>query len=225
VVITLALAGCATTSERYRLGSPERLADGKFRLVEHIHSGLLRKQWVEVSTEADGVLALSGPVAEQDFQMRASLGAVGPLLAQATLQKLGPRAEGKPVERRSVPLTVSLDLLLPAVGAAYALPGSPYTNGSWGSHWGYWVGTHALLDVLSGINLGLGVDYYRRGRQRLRARPGPRPAAPSRLIPRSRSDSSYVDGTMAERAAQRFLERCPLRIRGVGVRPHHRPLH
>lgn len=179
--VGVALGGCATVVERYQLGSPDRLpaasleaatrlgwtteslGGGGFRLVDRLHSGLLRKDWVSVTPGADGVLTLSGPVAERDWEMHESLGAVGPLLAQATLQRLGTAAEGPPVEPRSVALTVGLDLLLPAVGAAYALPGSPYLTSNWTSHWAWWVGAHGLLDALAAVHLGLGVDYYQRG--------------------------------------------------------------
>src|SRR5688500_3900531 len=103
VFVGMALSGCATVTERYPLGSPDRLAaasleaatglgwtterltDGKFRLLDTVHSGLVRKSWITVSAEPDGVLSMSGPVAERDWQMRGSLGVFAPILAQATL--------------------------------------------------------------------------------------------------------------------------------------------
>ncbi len=183
--IAAGICGCATVTERYPLGSPERLAqasleaatqlgwttqplpDGGFRLVDRIHSGLLVTDWVSVTPGADGVLTMTGPVAERDWENRKSLGVVGPLLAQATLQKLGATAEGPPLERRSLALTVGLDLLLPAAGAGYALKGSPYANTNWATHWGSWVSVHGVLDALAAVNLGLGVDMYQRGERDL----------------------------------------------------------
>ena len=183
--LSASLAGCVTVTERYQLGSPERLseasfvaanrlgwtterlADGKFRLIDRMNSGLLRRAWVDVSAGPDGVLTLSGDLAERGWDMRPTLGVVAPLLAQATLQELGVAAEGPPMERTSVPLTVGLNLLLPAAGAVYALRGSPYAKTTWANHWAFWMGSHAALDVGAGINLALGVDYLQRGERNL----------------------------------------------------------
>jgi hypothetical protein len=183
LLLTLVLSGCATVTQRYPLGEPDRLAEasfeaagrlgwtteklqgGKFRFIDRLHSGLLNPSWVEVTPEAGGVLALHGRAVRDWNTGGDSLGAVGPILAQATLQTLGTVAEGPPVATRSLALTVGLDLLFPAAGAAYSLRDSPYLQHAiWSNKWGAWVGMHAALDVLSAVNLGMGMDLYLRNR-------------------------------------------------------------
>ncbi|MHB8875727.1 MAG: hypothetical protein ACYC8T_18735 [Myxococcaceae bacterium] len=171
----LGLCSCATTvSERYQLGHPDRLPGasleaaarlgwttqmlegGKFRLAK---SRLPQRDAIDVSPGPDGVLTLTGQSAARDWDNRPTLGPSGPLLAQATLQVMGVPKEGPPLSRRSPGLTVGLDLLFPAAGAAYALPGSPYSFWHWGGH----VGLRAGMDALAAVFIAQGMEFRRAG--------------------------------------------------------------
>ena len=175
LLAAVSLSGCATVvTERYQLGQPERLSEasleaahrlgwaterlegGKFRLLEQ---RFVRQPEIEVTPGADGVLTLSGTTTARGWDSRPTLGPVGPLLSQATLQVMGLEAKGPPVPTRSVAVTAALDLLLPTAGALYALPGNPFGY----SHWGIHVAVRTGLDAVAALFLANAIDYRRSG--------------------------------------------------------------
>jgi hypothetical protein len=163
--------GCVTTiSERYRVETEnpiggaglvaverlgwtaEKLDDARFRLLDY---GPLGKGPIDVTVSEDRSLLLTGPANSRDENGKLSMGGVGPLLTQAVRQTVDVSQMGPPVPRRSLVLTTGFDLVLPAAGALYALPGNPYSQ----LHWGLLLALRVGLDVVGALNVAQGLRF------------------------------------------------------------------
>jgi hypothetical protein len=113
-VVKLGWEGEAAASGQFRLTRYPR-AERFWRFSERFGLGF---------TAEAGALKLEGDRLGPD---KTELTEAAAILADATRQLLGPQGGPRPmVSPRSAPVTVALDLLLPAGGAVYALAGDPY---------------------------------------------------------------------------------------------------
>ncbi len=110
---------------------------------------------IVASVEA-GELVLEGPVRwtrTVNGEVRRYPGYMAQILEQATDQVIDPavvKPGAREVAPRSRPLALALDVIEPAIGAAYAVPGDPYMEGE-----GYgWVGIIAIRGLVDVAGAG-----------------------------------------------------------------------